>query len=360
MGTIKTSSVDTNSLVGIKVKHNIKGFLKKSFGSGVIIFADENKFSVEFDTVGVKQFSYPISFINHIELDDSVSTDIKNMIDCDIEAYLLKEQEKVDKLHKLAEVKYTKSHEFNYIALKRPYVDLNCYCSQAQVKANVSAKFTICQNCSCKDCSLGKLDYRNLVDSYNSLGGCQEALIGTNYEFKLSKRNKLSVGDVLLFTYVPVGCKEQERMVYGYAVVEDVYDDNLYYTIKLNKDKTYIFDYESASGFKFWDVMINNKKPDVMLFGNSHCKKMTDMQMAQYLRMMYEYVEDEDMLANYRNILSYIGISENEIVENKGALIQIENALNDYAEEEEEEVDSIPRRSAYTRDEDAYDDIDLD
>lgn len=359
MGTINTSS-NLDILVGSKVKHNVMANFKKSFGSGVIVSVDNNKLSVDFTSVGIKQFSYPIAFINHIVLDEPVTSEIKTMVDADIEVYLSKEKEKLDNIHKLAEIKHHKLNEFSYVALKRPYLDMGVYCSKSQLKSNISAKFTLCQNCSCKECSMDKLDYDTLISSYSESGGCPEALIGINYEFKLSKRNKLTVGDVLLFTYVPSGCKEQERMVYGYGVVDYIVEENSYYIIKLDKEKTYIFDYDSVSNFKFWDVMINNKKPDVMLFGNSHCKKMTDMQMAQYLRMMFEYAEEDEMIARYKDILSYIGISEDEIIKNNGALIKLENDLNDDDEEEEEELESIPRRSTYVRDEDAYDDIDLD
>ena len=182
--------------------------------------------------------------------------------------------------------------------------------------------------------------------------------------FKLSKRNKITVGDVVLFTCIPMGFKEQDRMVYGYSVVLEVIDNPTYYEIKLDSDKTYFMDYESASNCKFWDVMVNVKKPEVMLFGNSHCKKLTDMQMAQYLRMLYDASNDEELYSKYKDMLSYVGVLEEEIVDNNGALIQAETELedNDLDEENDEENDEDEglniKPRGYVRDEESYDDVD--
>jgi hypothetical protein len=145
-------------------------------------------------------------------------------------------------------------------------------------------------------------------------------------------------------------------MVYGFSVVTEVIDQKLYYDVKLDPDKTYFADFETATGYKFWNVMVNSKNPDVMLFGNSHLKRLTDMQMAQFIRMICGDSDDSEVISRYKDILAYIGISETEIVENNGALIQLEPAENTDEEveweAEEEKIDKKLKKRPSYKDED--------
>lgn len=304
---------------------------------------------------GVKVFSYPSCLINFLHFTHKVNKEVQDMIDCDLEEYQNKLTKAKADLERVANMQHSKVKTFNYIALKRPYVDGAYSCSKVQMKNNVNSKFTLCQNCDCKNCVSGKMKYEELVDTYNMDGGCAELLIPSNNMVKISKRNKIEQDDVLVFTCIPKDEKEQDRIVYGCAVVQQVRSCADYNEVYLNSDLSYFCDYDSAMDNKFWDVCINTAKPDVMLFGNSHCKKLTAQHMAQYVKMLFKMVDTDEAAQQYLDILSHLGISEGDIEENKGALVYIKSKEQEEEPviEEEEEADDILK-------EDLFDDVDED
>lgn len=348
-------------LAGLKVRHLTKVSWKKPFGVGTIsevlsvnegnaklkvLFEEEKETKSKgkkkttksvsksvSDSTEVKKetveklFSYPSCFIDFLEFIDEVSDDIEEMIDCDIEAYKERERLEQEELHRLALAKAVKQKEFNCIALKRPYVDGVYSCTSTQMKNNVNSKYTFCQNSNCKACMAGEMSYDDLSKEYNDAGGCAELLIPSTYNLHMSLRNKVEKGDVIIFTCIPKDSKEQDRFVYGCGVVDTVSNKETYNDVTLDEGLSYFVDYDLASNNKFWDVMLNLNKPGVMLFGNSHCRKIKDnQQVAQFIRMLftdehYKDVDDDELQAKYETLLNYVGINAEDIEENKGALV---------------------------------------
>ena len=305
---------------------------------------------------GQKMFSYPSCLLNFLEFTGEVSKDLQDMIDCDLEEYNNKLEKAKADLERVASVQYSRSKSYSYIALKRPYVDGAYSCSKAQMKSNVNSKFTFCQNCDCKTCIAGKMSYDDLSDTYNMNGGCAEMLIPSTNLVKISKRNKIEENDVLVFTCIPKDEREQDRIVYGCGVVKQVVSKDDYNEVYLNPDLSYFSDYDNAVENKFWNVSVNTTKPGVMLFGNSHCKKLTAQQMAQYVKMLFSMVDSEESAQQYFDILAHIGVAEADIEENKGALVlakEKEQEEEPVIEAEEEDPDEVLQ-------EDLYDDVDED
>ena len=118
------------------------------------------------------------------------------------------------------------------------------------------------------------MSYDDLSDTYNMNGGCAEMLIPSTNLVKISKRNKIEENDVLVFTCIPKDEREQDRIVYGCGVVKQVVSKDDYNEVYLNPDLSYFSDYDNAVENKFWNVSVNTTKPGVMLFGNSHCKRL--------------------------------------------------------------------------------------
>lgn len=357
--------VDITSLVGLEVKHNVNSHVRKSFGVGNIIEVANNKICIQFASGDKKLFQYPMCFSEFISFTKEVPLEIEDMIECDLDGLQSKvEKEKEDFLIRIQDFGRTPVIEHNFWAVKRPYLDLDCSCSKVQMKNNVNAKYTVCQKSLCKDCVLGKgTSFEDLSLKYSKDGGCPESLMSTTLILEQSTRSKVNVGDVLVFTCIPDGCREQDRLVYGFTVVESVTKNENEVILSLNKEKTCILDYDIAIGFKFWDVMVNVKKPEVMLFGNSHSKKLTDMQASQYVKMICSTLEHEEV-SLLTEMCGYIGIGENEIKENKGALVLLEEASeSDIEDDLEENIDTdeifvSKVKPSRVIDEDVYDDID--
>lgn len=360
-----SKGVDITSLIGLEVQHSVISHIRKSFGIGNIIEVSNNKITIQFTSGDKKLFQYPMCFSEFISFTKEVPLEIEDMIECDLDGLQSKiEKEKEDFLIRIQDFGKTPVIEHNFWAVKRPYLDLNYNCSKVQMKNNVNAKYTVCQKSLCKDCVLGKgSSFEDVLLKYSKDGGCPESLMITTLILEQSTRSKVNVGDVLIFTCIPDGCREPDRLVYGFTVIDSVTKNENEVVLGLNKEKTCILDYDISLGFKFWDVMINAKKPEVMLFGNSHSKRLTDMQALQYIKMVCSSLEHEE-ISLLTEMCSYIGIGENEIKENKGALVYLDEASEgDIAEDLEVNIDSdeiFVTKSKPSRvvDEDVYDDID--
>lgn len=359
---MSSESVDRNSLVGIRVEHTPANKVRKSFGVGSISAVTETSIVVTFDSGEVKSFSYPICFKQFLKCLDEVSIDLKDMIECDVDGHLSKmEKEKEEFLARVQNFGKANIVEHSFWAIKRPYLDLDCSCSKVQMGNNVKAKYTVCQNSLCKNCIIqNTMSFDDVSLAYTRAGGCPESLVKENMKLQQSLRSKIDVGDVVIFTAIPYGGREQERFVYGFAVIEAVEQNESYKTLSLNPSNLFVLDYDIAVNYRFWDVMVNAKKPDVMLFGNSHAKKLSDMQAAQYVKML----SLENNYPVFTDVCSYLGISESEIKDNNGALILLDETSEIIADDDlEENIDSdeeFTTKIKPTRvvDEDAFDDID--
>lgn len=323
----------------------------KTFGDGTITDIDNNYITVTFETCK-KKFVYPEAFKNFLGLQDAVISEKVNevirikeiqeqkekqeqdLIEKEEAARKLQErfnaelQKKTSKTKKKADGHRNLAFKCNYCngGESAAQIGYQGFCSDEVIAYNIDKK----HQAGCSDekspCRLyqnGKMT-REELDGLISGGDEQCHICDESQMLKIWKASagRVQYGDnkgkpkklkdlpcnslALLTTRLP-RAKEEERIIFGIFLVDDVFEGDdvdpgyvaakSQYSIKLTP--------EEAMKMKFWDFYTNPNKKDVIQWGSGLFRYLNDDQAIQILQAVVELKENTAEAQLATDILDY-------------------------------------------------------